>query len=304
MGERGTGKELVAGALVAASRRRGSYCKVNCAALPIELLASELFGHRRGAFTGATERRAGLLASADEGTIFLDEIGDLSPQGQAMLLRVLEDQQVRPLGADESIQVNVRVIAATNRNLEAAVEQGSFRADLLDRLREVVLTVPPLRDRVEDIPLLAKHFLALHMNRHGHRVRGLAPSAQHTLTTYAWPGNVRQLQHALSRAVILAGGRWIEAQDLGLPGHSAAADTTGETDGFPLTDRQREALRIAVEQGTVTRRDLTARLGVSGEVARRALVALVGVGVLRREGVRGRTRYVPVVGDGSSSVSG
>ncbi len=196
------------------------------------------------------------------------------------------------------------VIAATNRNLEAAVEQGTFRADLQDRLREVVLTVPPLRDRVEDIPLRAKHFLALQMNRHGHRVRGLAPSAQHTLTTYAWPGNVRQLQHALSRAVIVAGGRWIEARDLGLPGHSTAADTTGGTHGLPLTDRQREALRIALEHGTVTRRDLTTRLGVSGEVARRALVALVEVGVLRREGVRGRTRYVTVAGDRPSSVSG
>src|SRR5918992_1038612 len=165
-GERGTGKELVANALERASRRQGKYVKVNCAALPTELLASELFGHERGAFTGAVQRRPGLIAEAQSGTLFLDEIGDLSLSGQAMLLRVLEQREIRRLGSAETVRVDVRLIAATNKNLEEAVRRGEFRADLYDRL-SMVLEVPPLRDRREDIPLLAGHFLREAGARHG-----------------------------------------------------------------------------------------------------------------------------------------
>jgi transcriptional regulator with GAF, ATPase, and Fis domain len=166
-GERGTGKELVADALQRLGRRaRTAYVKINCAALPHDLLASELFGHERGAFTGALERRPGLFAMADGGTLFADEIGTLSLEAQAMLLRVIEQGEVRPVGGQSTARVDVRLLAATNRDLARAVGESAFLPDLRDRLSEVVLEVPPLRARAEDIPLLVEHFVAVHGRRH------------------------------------------------------------------------------------------------------------------------------------------
>ena len=189
---------------------------INCAALTPELLANELFGHERGA-SGATERRAGLLASAAHGTVFFDEVGDLAPLGQAMLLRVLQEREVRPLGATAAQQVDVRVIAATNRDLEGATgERVAFRPDLYDRLSEVTIRVPSLRERADDIPRLAAHFLARAARRHGRPQPRLSAEALAALTRHAWPGNVRELEKAISRAVIFCDGELVRVRDLEL----------------------------------------------------------------------------------------
>ena len=289
LGERGTGKELVARALVATSSRRARpFFAINCAALPTELLASELFGHERGAFTGATERRPGLLAAAQGGTVFLDEVGDLSPAGQAMLLRFLQEREVRPVGATAAFRVDVRVIAATNRDLDRAIAAGVFRHDLHDRLAEMTLTVRPLRDRVEDIPVLVEHFLALHAQRHGRPAPRLGPEALRALVAAAWPGNVRELEKAISRAVIFAEDGRVRVEDLGVP---IAGQAMPGTAAGVLTGRQREVLRLAVLRGSVRRRDVIERFGLSGEAARRELMALVRLGALGRVGERRGSRY-------------
>ena len=304
-GERGTGKELVAAAIHEASRRRRQpYVTLNCAALPAELLASELFGHERGAFTGAVQRQPGLLVAADTGTVLLDEVGDLSPNGQAMLLRFLQEREVRPLGAARAVRLDVRVIAATNRDLETAVARNEFRADLYDRLAEVVVTVPPLRERREDIAGLADHFIAVFARRHGVTVHGLTSQARRALVAHDWPGNVRELEKAISRGVIFAERGWIDADDLELPAANVAReapshDERAASDADPhlrgLTQRQREVLRLASTNGSVSRRDVMTRFAISGEAARRDFVALVHANALRRSG-RGRgSRYVPLM---------
>jgi DNA-binding NtrC family response regulator len=319
-GERGTGKELVAEALVAASRRRAHvFVKVNCAALPDELLASELFGHERGAFTGAVQRAPGLLAAADGGTVFLDEVGDLSPRGQAMLLRFLQEREVRPVGSVATTRVDVRVIAATNRDLGRAVARGEFRADLHDRLAEVVLEVPPLRARREDIPRLAEHFLSLWAARHGLRPRTLTPAALRVLGAQPWPGNVRQLGQVLSRALVFGDGpirpedleltadlEW-PVGDFGLPearldlreaGPAPPVGDRGDAGGAAgLGSRRAAALAIARRTGRVRRADLRARFGISGEAARRELAALVRDGRLRRAGAGRGSHYLLPEGD-------
>ena len=300
VGERGTGKELVAGAIQRRSRRRDrAFVTVNCAALPTELLASELFGHERGAFTGAVTRAAGLVAAADGGTLFLDEVGDLPLPAQAMLLRFLQEGEVRPIGSARTFRVDVRIIAATNRDLEADIAAQRFRPDLRDRLAEITLAVPPLRDRRDDIPALVDHFLAAQATRHGVRRPALGEEARRTLHLYDWPGNVRELEQAISRAVIFAGPAPVTPLDMGLPGLSTTGLDRGqrddESDGARhWRTRVREgALALARRGKGVQRRDLVARFGVSGEAVRRELVALVNAGLLIRvERYRG-TRYVP-----------
>jgi len=214
-GESGTGKELVARAIHVESRRaKGPFVALNCSALPGELVESELFGAVRGAFTGADRDRAGLFAAAVGGTLFLDEIGELALPAQAKLLRVLEERQVTRLGATTPVRVDVRVVAATNRPLEAMVAAGAFREDLLYRLRVITLHLPPLRERREDIPAIAVHFLADFAERYGRSGLGLGDSARRPLLAYDWPGNVRELRNTLERAVVLAEGDRIEAADL------------------------------------------------------------------------------------------
>jgi two-component system response regulator PilR (NtrC family) len=216
-GESGTGKELVARALhYHSARRRHPFVPVNCAALPEGLLESELFGHAKGAFTGAQIARRGLFLEASRGTLFLDEIGEMPPGMQAKLLRVLEQRQIRPVGSDREVDVDVRVLAATNRDLTGAVQQGTFREDLYYRLRVMLVQVPPLREHQEDIAFLAETFLQRHAADNKLEPRRFTHEALRALEEYAWPGNVRQLSHVIERAVTLSNGEWIDMEDLGL----------------------------------------------------------------------------------------
>ena len=212
-GESGTGKELLAQALHRASRRGSPqsspqnnrpFVAVNCSAIPETLLESELFGHVKGAFTGATQNHRGLFQAADGGTLFLDEIGDMPPALQVKLLRVLQERSVRPVGANQTVPIDVRIISATHRDLDAMLADGSFREDLFYRLNVVSLQLPALAERREDIPLLAQHFLNELAGRHGRRIRGFAPDALRALATAAWPGNVRQLHNVVQQVCALA----------------------------------------------------------------------------------------------------
>ena len=204
LGERGTGKELVAAAIHAGSARAdGPFEKLNCAAIPEGLIESELFGHEAGAFTGATKRRHGKFERAHGGTLFLDEVGDMPPQMQAKLLRVLQEGELERVGSGAIVEVDVRVVAATNKSLEEELEAGRFRADLHDRLNVVPLRIPALRDRAEDIPLLAEHFLALACDVHERPGKTISEGAMQLLTAYAYPGNVRELRNLVERLVIL-----------------------------------------------------------------------------------------------------
>ena len=214
-GETGTGKELVARAIHANSPRRGGpFVQVNCAAMPDTLVESELFGHEKGAFTGAIQRRRGLFEEAHGGTIFLDEIGELSQTAQAKVLRVLQEKQLQPLGSSRTVTVNVRVIAATNRNLEQDVAEGRFRADLFYRLNVFPIYMPTLRERGSDIILLADHFTLKYARILGKRVKRISTPALDMLLAYHWPGNVRELENCIERAVILATGDSIESVHL------------------------------------------------------------------------------------------
>jgi two-component system nitrogen regulation response regulator NtrX len=215
-GENGTGKELVARTIHALSRRRlASFVEVNCAAIPEDLIESELFGHVRGAFTGALADRRGRFEMADGGTIFLDEIGDMSVKTQAKVLRVLQEQTFEPVGGAAGIRVDVRVVAATNKDLQAEIRAGRFREDLYFRLNVIPIFVPPLRDRPDDIPLLADHFMAEFARDDGRRLKAFDKSAAAALERYMWPGNVRELRNVIERLMIMVPGETIRASDLG-----------------------------------------------------------------------------------------
>jgi transcriptional regulator with GAF, ATPase, and Fis domain len=214
-GESGTGKELVARAIHAASRRSGKvFLAINCATLSETLLESELFGHERGAFTGAIAQKRGKLELAGGGTLFLDEVGELAPVLQAKLLRVLQEREFERIGGIRPIRVDIRLIAATNRDLEHAVETGSFRRDLYYRLNVVSLVAPPLRERREDITLLARYFVAKYAEKTGRKIAGISLAVRGHLTRYDWPGNVRELENAMERAVVLGSSELIEPEDL------------------------------------------------------------------------------------------
>jgi len=216
-GESGTGKELVAAALHHKSlRRQGPLVKVNCAALAETLLESELFGHERGAFTGADRRREGRFVQAQGGTLFLDEIGETSPGMQAKLLRVLQEHELQRVGGQETIKVDVRILCATNRDLEEEVAAGRFREDLYYRLNVVELEVPPLRERQGDLPLLANYFLRSFAEKNGRLVSGITPECMDVLNRYPWPGNVRELEHSIERGVILMRGDYLDLSALPL----------------------------------------------------------------------------------------
>lgn len=214
-GESGTGKELVARALHYNSKRqKGPFVAVNCSAIPEALLESELFGHEKGAFTGATQRRAGRFEEAHTGTLFLDEIGDISQAVQAKLLRVLQEKTFEPVGGNTSLPVDTRVVVATNRNLEMMMRDGDFREDLFYRLNVFPITLPPLRDRPEDIPLLAEHFLERHTGLSDGRVKSILPSVLTDMMNYSWRGNVRELENLVKRAIIKTSGDTVTAMEL------------------------------------------------------------------------------------------
>jgi len=214
-GGNGTGKELVARTIHALSRRRtGPFVEVNCAAIPEELIESELFGHVKGAFTGAIGDRRGKFEAADLGTIFLDEIGDMSVKTQAKVLRVLQEQVVEPVGGTSGVRVDVRVLAATNKELLAEIRAGRFREDLYFRLNVIPIFVPPLHDRKEDIPLLAEHFMGGFAREYGRRMKMLDATAVSALQEYSWPGNVRELRNVIERLIIMVPGDTIGARDL------------------------------------------------------------------------------------------
>ncbi|MBI3932851.1 MAG: sigma-54-dependent Fis family transcriptional regulator [Acidobacteria bacterium] len=226
-GENGTGKELVARNIhVGSLRADGPFVEVNCAAIPEELIESELFGHTRGAFTGALTTKKGKFELADGGTLFLDEVGDMSLKTQAKVLRVLQEQKVEPVGGTSSITVDVRVIAATNKRLENEIRKAAFREDLYFRLNVIPFQVPPLRDRREDVPLLARHFIAELSAEYGKRPKDLAAEALDVLLAHHWPGNVRELRNIIERLVIMTPGDRIEARHL--PGGLLAGTPPGE----------------------------------------------------------------------------
>ena len=243
-GDSGTGKELVAQALHNRSPRKNRpFITVNCAAISRELVESELFGHEKGSFTGADSRRLGRFESADGGTIFLDEIGDMALETQAKVLRVLQEKKLERVGSTQSIEVDVRVISATHRDLEKEVETGEFREDLYYRLKVVEVELPPLRERTEDIPSLSYRFLEQVAERLGREPKPLSPEALATLTRHPWPGNVRELRNVLEQAAVLASGEDIAVGDLHLPGQSSPSDPAFQlADGMTFSDAKRQTV--------------------------------------------------------------
>jgi len=235
-GETGTGKELIARAIHSASQRaQRPFVPVDCSALAEGVLESELFGHVKGAFTGAVIDKRGLFETANAGTCFLDEVGEITPCVQAKLLRVLQEHEIKRVGGTDSFGVDVRVIAATNRDLGSLITGGRFREDLFYRLSVVTLRVPPLRERREDIPVLASHFLSMYAAANARAVTGIAPAAMSMLVGYEWPGNIRELEHAIERAVALTTHSVVQPEDL--PPKCVEAVAAPEPPGSPLSLR-------------------------------------------------------------------
>jgi len=264
-GESGTGKELLARTIHVQSPRRGRpFVAVNCTSLSESLLESELFGHVRGAFTGAVERRPGLFLEANRGTIFLDEVGDMSLSMQAKLLRVLQEQEVKPVGGSETVPVDVRIVAATHRNLGAMVAERRFREDLYYRMRVVALRVPPLRERREDIPILAEHFLARFGALSGRSISGFTEGAMAALQAYSWPGNVRELENVVDRAVALTPGGVVGVEDLSEEMRAVSANAPHELSGetASLDDVIRRHVLRVLEAAGGNKAEAARRLGV------------------------------------------
>jgi two-component system NtrC family response regulator len=275
LGESGTGKELIARAIHYSSPRADKpFVKVNCAALPENLLESELFGHEKGAFTGAVARRIGRFELADQGSIFLDEIGDLSPSLQMKLLRVLQEKEFERVGSNQTIRSDVRVIAATNRNLEEAIQKGTFREDLYYRLNVVTISLPPLRERKEDIPLLVEHFLKKYNRENKKKVTSLSKEGRDLLRRYDYPGNVRELENIVERAVVLCRGDTLTTQDLPLNLREGKAEAALERDrgtqSLPgtLEEIERQLILKALERSGGVQTKAAEELGISERVLR------------------------------------
>lgn len=272
-GESGTGKELVAATLHDNSpRRNGPFVKVNCAALVETLLESELFGHEKGAFTGADRKREGRFAQADGGTLFLDEIGETSPAMQAKLLRALQEHEVQRVGGSEVVAVDVRLLAATNKILEDEVREGRFREDLFYRLNVVSVPMPPLRKRQEDIGLLADHFLKRFAEQNHRKVAGITPRCMDILLRYTWPGNVRELENAMERGVILMRGDYLDEESLPIaikkwaaadPAHAQAAGAEEDSSESPLAEAERQVILRALAETGGNKSETARRLGIT-----------------------------------------
>jgi len=263
LGESGTGKELVARAIHQQSRRRDKpFVAINCAALTETLLESELFGHEKGSFTGAVALKKGKLELAEGGTVFLDEIGELAPGLQAKLLRVLQNREFDRVGGVRTLRLDVRLLAATNRDLGAEVRRGGFREDLYHRLNVVNLSLPPLRERREDIPLLARHFLPLACERSGRKVQGISPEAERMLAAYDWPGNVREVENAIERAVVLGLSEMVEPEDLPESLRSVSTASTGSAFQSSVGDAKREAIIKAWQTSGGDYKEAARQLGI------------------------------------------
>ena len=265
-GETGTGKELLARAIHDwSAQREMPLVKVNCAALPETLIESELFGHVRGAFTGAVTNKKGRFALADGGTIFLDEIGTLAPSVQGKLLRVLQEREFEPLGSERTIKVDVRVIAATNRDVRQLAAEGRFQEDLYYRLNVIPLAMPALRERREDIPALVEYFIKRHAERAGKRVTGVSSEAMAVLTEAAWPGNVRELENTLERAVVLSSRPVIETHDIVLVGAIASPQSSLPSLNLKqnLEWTERETVRRALETARGVKKEAAEAMGIS-----------------------------------------
>ncbi|GAB4338697.1 MAG: acetoacetate metabolism transcriptional regulator AtoC [Candidatus Abyssubacteria bacterium] len=269
-GETGTGKELIAGAIHFNSpRRKNSFVKVNCAALPENLLESELFGHEKGAFTGAHKQRVGRFEQADLGSIFLDEIGDMGASTQAKILRVLQEHQFERLGGTQTIDVDVRVIAATNKDLTELMNSGGFREDLFYRLNVVNIELAPLRERTDDIPPLVEHFLKRYSGQINNQVTKIDPAAMSMLIDYHWPGNIRQLQNVIERAVIMCEGNEIRPEHIAL--HDRGPQKKEESIGIPdgglkLSNVERQLIVQALERTGWVQKNAAKLLGISPRV--------------------------------------
>jgi len=250
-GETGTGKELIARAVHKRSQRSGGpFVSVNCAALPPTLVSSELFGHEKGAFTGATQRRLGRFEMADRGSIFLDEVGELLPDTQAALLRVLQEREFERVGGEQLIQVDVRVIAATNRDLKVAVANGTFRQDLLFRLNVFPIEIPPLRDRKDDILMLVEYFVQRYSNRAGRNIRSIDQKTLALLQSYDWPGNIRELQNVIERSLILNTRDVFSVDELWLSKRTSPQASRAETPAAPTVEplSEREIIEAALAE--------------------------------------------------------
>jgi two-component system response regulator AtoC len=274
VGESGTGKELVARAIhTRGARSQKPFVPVNCTALSESLLESELFGHVRGAFTGAIAAKRGLFEMADGGTLFLDEIGDMGPKMQAQLLRTLQDGEVRPVGSPEAIRVDVRLVCATNKDLEAEVKSGRFREDLYFRINVVTVKLPPLRERAGDIPILVAHFLAKIARREGHPQANMSREALDRLCSHAWPGNVRELENAVERAVAVAKGNVILPSDLPVDVHGGGAvESSSLIDDRPtLAELERRYIQLVLGECAGNKKKAAERLGIDRRTLYRAL---------------------------------
>jgi transcriptional regulator with GAF, ATPase, and Fis domain len=248
-GETGTGKELVARAIHKRSARSARpFVAVNCAAVPVSLIASELFGHERGAFTGAVQRRPGKLELADGGTLFLDEVGELPSDTQVALLRVLQEREFERVGGNRPIRVDVRVIAATNRDLQAAIAERVFRSDLFYRLNVFPVEMPPLRERPTDIPLLVEYFVHRFSKRAGRKITGIGNDTLDLLQSYPWPGNIRELQNVIERAVIVSDGERLTVDPRWLSGRSTQSPAGKSPLGDALAARERAMIEAALTE--------------------------------------------------------
>lgn len=274
IGESGTGKELVARSLHLNSPRRGKpFLPINCSAIPDTLVESELFGHERGAFTGANEKRKGVFQAAEGGTLFIDEIGEMPLGLQSKLLRAIENKTVLPVGSAHEVPVDVRLVAATNRDLDEAVKQKEFREDLYYRLKVILLRLPPLRERREDIRLLVRHFIDRIAHETSREVRDITPEALNALREYDWPGNVRELRNTLEGIIVLSMKEQLELSDI--PEHIRDAEATASGSvfelGMTLKDMEREAIRRTLEVTSGHRSQTAKRLGLSVRTLQRKI---------------------------------
>jgi two-component system, NtrC family, response regulator HydG len=274
-GESGTGKEMIANAIHFNSLRKDApFVKINCAALTETLLESELFGHEKGSFTGAERRREGKFVQAQGGSLFLDEVSEMSKAMQVKLLRVLQERELTRVGGAEVIKVDVRVIAASNKDLKAEIQKGNFREDLFYRLNVVTLNVAPLRERKEDIPLLAEHFLRLFAARNNKKIKGFAPKALEKLLNYSWPGNIRELMNAVERAVILTHAQYLDGEDMALmmADHLAPGnDQSGQPANLPLEEVEKRSILEALNVTGGNKSEAARRLGITRKTLRAKL---------------------------------